>query len=333
MSILKIKDKNGNWISMPTIEGNAGETVNIDQSYNPQSENAQSGKAVAEAIKDKVDKEDGKGLSVNDFTNEYKEKLDDLQIDQTYNPESENAQSGIAIEQINSHIEYINSDGTHDLYSLDTGTYVLNGSVLLSPNTEIKTTTFNYYLVSVRKYTSRCCIMYPVPGSNSYNYFKIYSDGSYVYKTAKLNFASVWRKINELTLEEDSVVSITEDSDGNGFSLNGLRVHLTIPATESGVTPWLHCNGKGFCQAASVGADKIGMVYYLAELKGLWTCDTSTLANAEGNSNTLINRYGFVDGTRKESSHSDPVTSIKLSGGYSGTLPTGTVIEVWGLDY
>lgn len=49
----------------------------------------------------KVDKEEGKGLSTNDFTNEDKEKLySALQkenIDQTYNPTSENAQSGKAV--------------------------------------------------------------------------------------------------------------------------------------------------------------------------------------------------------------------------------------------
>ena len=49
----------------------------------------------------KVNKEDGKGLSTNDFTNEDKEKLySALQkenIDQTYNSTSENAQSGIAV--------------------------------------------------------------------------------------------------------------------------------------------------------------------------------------------------------------------------------------------
>lgn len=52
-------------------------------------------------IDKKVDKEDGKGLSTNDFTNEDKEKLysalQNENIDQTYNPTSENAQSGKAV--------------------------------------------------------------------------------------------------------------------------------------------------------------------------------------------------------------------------------------------
>ncbi|MBR3591591.1 MAG: tail fiber protein, partial [Clostridia bacterium] len=48
---------------------------NVDQTYNPESENAQSGKAVAAAI----------------------EGIEIPSADQTYNPESENAQSGKAV--------------------------------------------------------------------------------------------------------------------------------------------------------------------------------------------------------------------------------------------
>ena len=56
MSVMKIKDKNGNWVPIITIKGDKGEPGKdgkdavTDSSYNPESENAQSGKAVAEAI-------------------------------------------------------------------------------------------------------------------------------------------------------------------------------------------------------------------------------------------------------------------------------------------
>ena len=50
-----------------------------------------------------VKKEVGKGLSTNDFTDEYKSKVENAltseNIDQTYSPESENAQSGIAVKE------------------------------------------------------------------------------------------------------------------------------------------------------------------------------------------------------------------------------------------
>ena len=44
MAVLKYKDKNGVWHSAGVIE----------QSYNPESKNAQSGVAVAEAIEEKI---------------------------------------------------------------------------------------------------------------------------------------------------------------------------------------------------------------------------------------------------------------------------------------
>jgi hypothetical protein len=48
-----------------------------------------------------VKKEQGKGLSTNDFTDAEKQKLEDAllpeNIDQKYNPTSPNAQSGVAV--------------------------------------------------------------------------------------------------------------------------------------------------------------------------------------------------------------------------------------------
>lgn len=49
--------------------------VTVDQTYSAASANAQSGVAVAQAISTKVDKETGKGLSTNDFTNADKANL------------------------------------------------------------------------------------------------------------------------------------------------------------------------------------------------------------------------------------------------------------------
>lgn len=113
-------------------KGENGKDAVIDQTYNSTSENAQSGKAVAEALENKVDKVFGKGLSSCDYTIIEKAKVaafqytttggievvssakgtannsvatkgyvdkavNNIEVDQTYNPTSENAQSGKAV--------------------------------------------------------------------------------------------------------------------------------------------------------------------------------------------------------------------------------------------
>ncbi|MBR7132336.1 MAG: hypothetical protein IKD04_02275 [Clostridia bacterium] len=59
MSVLKLKDENGNWYTVRALKGEKGDkgdkgedgtAVNVDQTYNPESSNSQSGKAVAEAV-------------------------------------------------------------------------------------------------------------------------------------------------------------------------------------------------------------------------------------------------------------------------------------------
>ena len=80
-----------------SILGEGNIKIEIDQTYNPQSENAQSGEAVAQAI--------------NEFSENFKTingtsligkgnieiEIPDTTVDQTYKPESENAQSGKAV--------------------------------------------------------------------------------------------------------------------------------------------------------------------------------------------------------------------------------------------
>ena len=50
-----------------------------EQTFNPSSINAQSGIAIGTELDKKVDKENGKGLSTNDFTNALKDKLDGIE--------------------------------------------------------------------------------------------------------------------------------------------------------------------------------------------------------------------------------------------------------------
>lgn len=83
------------------------EKLAIDQTFSETSENPQSGTAIAGVLSGYVSAEVGKGLSSNDYTDEEKEKLAGIEegaevnapADTTYNPESANAQSGIAVAQ------------------------------------------------------------------------------------------------------------------------------------------------------------------------------------------------------------------------------------------
>lgn len=76
----------------------------VDQTYNPESENAQSGKAVAEAVSDKQDSLVS-GTNIKTINNQSIlgsgnitiEGGSDVEVDQIYLPTSENAQSGKAV--------------------------------------------------------------------------------------------------------------------------------------------------------------------------------------------------------------------------------------------
>lgn len=118
--------------------------VVVDTTYNAESQNAQAGTAVAQAVAGKVDKVTGKGLSTNDFTNADKEKLDDVEsgaqvnvqsdwkqtdssandfiknkptipevvVDQIYKPSSVNAQSGVAVaEAVSTKVDKVTGKG------------------------------------------------------------------------------------------------------------------------------------------------------------------------------------------------------------------------------
>ena len=78
----------------------------VDQIYTPDSENAQSGKAVSEAVSDKQDSLVS-GTNIKTINNQSIlgsgnitiEGGSDVEVDQNYNPTSENAQSGKAVAQ------------------------------------------------------------------------------------------------------------------------------------------------------------------------------------------------------------------------------------------
>lgn len=94
------------WNDLPYLSSNInnGGDITVDQTYAPTSENAQSGKAVAEAVSDKQDSLVS-GTNIKTINNQSIlgsgnitiEDGSDVEVDQIYSPTSENAQSGKAV--------------------------------------------------------------------------------------------------------------------------------------------------------------------------------------------------------------------------------------------
>lgn len=127
-------------------------------------------------------------------TNQYGNKIRSIpkggNVDQEYNPESENAQSGKAVADAikNSHIKYIESlDTSNPVYlrELDSGTYVLYGK--FKPfNGSTGTFTFSTgMLVSIQKATAMTYVQVFYSKSNTIQYLEI-TDEAYTRKDAKL---------------------------------------------------------------------------------------------------------------------------------------------------
>lgn len=105
----------------------------------------------------------------------------DAVIDQVYNPESENAQSGIATASAiaNSHVKYVeslNDDNLLNLFELESGTYVLSGKFRPYPDAPNYFTFLKYQLVSVSKGSKTTCVQVFDPPYNAIQYLNIYPD-------------------------------------------------------------------------------------------------------------------------------------------------------------
>ena len=116
---LEITYTNGNLINLGSVVGEGSQNVIIDPTYNPESENPQSGKAVAEAISNNNEilatktelnaKQDTlvSGTNIKTVNGQSILGNGDITIsggttetvDQTYNPDSENPQSGKAVNE------------------------------------------------------------------------------------------------------------------------------------------------------------------------------------------------------------------------------------------
>lgn len=124
--------KGGSWerlVKERDLEGIGGGTINADDKLSDTSENAVQNKVVTAALKNKVDKVDGKQLSTEDFTSLLKAKLeglsnyDDTSIRNAINSLTTqintlvSGDASVAIESFNEIIAFLN--GIEDSESLD----------------------------------------------------------------------------------------------------------------------------------------------------------------------------------------------------------------------
>lgn len=159
----------------------------IDQTYSPDSENAQSGKAVAEAVSDKQDSLVS-GTNIKTINNQSIlgsgnitiEGGSDVEVDQTYNPTSENAQSGKAVAEAISEKQYELIEEitvTEDLqkiersYDLDGNMYAFRSILLISnfPETEEGRNKIESFSVSAKLNNNKVLSAFCVYGLNEYD--------------------------------------------------------------------------------------------------------------------------------------------------------------------
>ena len=101
---LKIGDGVTKWVDLPYKKWSDGSNMQIDQTYNPKSENPQSGKAIAEAISEVDQIYTGSGEMPEGYVVQIDPNGDEyFEVEQIFNPKSANPQSGVAVAEANNY--------------------------------------------------------------------------------------------------------------------------------------------------------------------------------------------------------------------------------------
>lgn len=165
-------------------------------------------------------------------TNEYGKKILAIpkggDVDQAYNPESENAQSGIAVAEAMATlpiklVESPDKDGNKiDIYSMESGTYILSGKFIPYPNATSTFTFSSGQLVAIRHGTVSTVAQVFYPPNNAIQYLDIRPDEtndkgySYTRNDAKLvNMESIANKTNSISDD------LTDEHYPTAFAVKG----------------------------------------------------------------------------------------------------------------
>lgn len=153
-----------------------------------------------------------------------------------------------------------------------------------------------------------------------------------------------WEQIADTTLEENAVLNITQDINGNSFALKKFIVILNKSAVEGNTTkgyPWVYAkttNRTTYTPFVAVEggasyADNVASAWrYEGEIKHAW--QATWRAGQDSSDNTL---YAYGDymaklGIRTEFRNDNtPLTAFRFTWTYSGALPIGTRVQIWGV--
>lgn len=202
------------------------------------------------------------------------------EVDQTYNPESENAQSGKAVAEAVTEKEQYIFDVLRENYA-------------------------------TKKYVDDAISHIETPEASS---------------------NEIWEQIDDFTLTEQAVVSITEDSNGNPISLKKFKVVVILPAVSTATTLHLKLN-KFYAiatQASSATATKPSYSIS-AEYTFDWQFLTS-INNSNAYSNAAI--YSTPYGHRyanEATSFPCNLIGLALNSQFTNGLPEGARIRIWGV--
>ena len=153
-----------------------------------------------------------------------------------------------------------------------------------------------------------------------------------------------WIQITDKTLEENAVFNVTTDMKGDGFAVKKFIAVVVKPAVEGNTATgllWVKAkNADNTSYTPFVGveggkayADNVPSMWrYEGEIKHAW--QTSFRCGQEQTINTMYpyGEYVVKYGVRSEFRNSrSPVTAFQFTWGYSGALPAGTRVEIWGV--
>lgn len=308
---------------MAKILGNTTATpLKVDGELSTTSTNPVQNKVVTKGLDDKVDKREGKGLSSNDFTNEYKSMLD------------------------NRMIEYVGG-GIGANKNLITAKAAFG--LVADKTQELEETIYGVMDDEVAALDNRKVEKVEGKGLSTYDFNDTYQKmlAGVVYKGEQIESKSIaiasaravyefvgdakqelrMQKIFETTVTEEntSPIQISEDMNGNPFKLDEVFIQINLPTVLTEAKPWwFYANGKNvednylfYMSTNTTGKRYVFKAERMCE--NVWFTLRNTNLTASVNNNLYYSSYAMSG-----------VDYIKSLGFYCSGIPVGSTVVVCG---